>query len=86
MEKSEPRRRRAGEAVEDLCRACKAMRDHTVIAVDGQGVPLRVSCDFCGSQHNYRGGAETAARSAATRRPSPRRSSSGHDEKGHSSP
>ena len=54
----EPRRARAGERVQDLCRACKAMRDHTVIAADGQGRPLRVICGFCGSQHNYRGGGE----------------------------
>jgi hypothetical protein len=52
----EPRRRRAGEIVDDLCRACHASRDHTVIAVDSDGRPLRVSCGFCGSQHNYRGG------------------------------
>jgi hypothetical protein len=52
----EPRRRRAGEVVDDLCRACHAPRDHTIIAVDGEGRPLRVQCGFCGSQHNYRGG------------------------------
>jgi hypothetical protein len=54
----EPRRRRAGEIVDDLCRACHASRDHTVIAVDSDGRPLRVSCGFCGSQHNYRGGGD----------------------------
>jgi hypothetical protein len=53
----ESRPRRAGEVVEDLCRACKVSRDHTVIVVDAEGRPLRVQCDFCGSQHNYRGGA-----------------------------
>jgi len=53
---SEPRRHRAGETTPDLCRACKATRDHTVVAVDGSGRPLRVMCGFCGSQHNYRGG------------------------------
>jgi hypothetical protein len=47
---------RAGQAIEDLCRVCKAPRDHTVIAVDDQGRVLRVACGFCGSQHNYRGG------------------------------
>lgn len=52
----EPRRFRAGESAPDLCRACKAVREHTVIAADGQGRPLRVMCGFCGSQHNYRGG------------------------------
>jgi hypothetical protein len=50
------RRYRAGEPVTDLCRACKALRGHTVIAADGEGRLLRVQCDFCGSQHDYRGG------------------------------
>jgi len=53
-------RYRAGEEIEDLCRACKTDRLHTVIVVDGDGWPLRVQCDFCQSQHNYRGGARTA--------------------------
>ena len=38
---------------------------------------LRVMCDFCGSQHNYRGGGERAARGSRGRRSSratPRRS------------
>jgi len=47
---------RAGDEVEDLCRACKTDRSHTVIVVDGDGWPLRVQCGFCQSQHNYRGG------------------------------
>ncbi len=49
---------RAGGPITDLCRACKAVRDHTVMAVDADGRALRVVCDFCGSQHNYRGGGE----------------------------
>jgi len=61
------RRRRAGESIEDLCRACHTTRDHTVIAVDGEGRPVRVVCGFCGSQHNYRGGGESPpARRTAT--------------------
>ena len=47
---------RAGETLEDYCRACKTDRFHTVIVVDGTGRPIRVSCDLCGSQHNFRGG------------------------------
>jgi hypothetical protein len=47
---------RAGESVEDVCRACKIDRVHTVIAADQAGQPIRVQCDFCGSQHNFRGG------------------------------
>ena len=50
------KRYRAGEPIDDLCRACKAERGHTVIVADAEGRPLRVRCDFCGSQHDYRGG------------------------------
>jgi hypothetical protein len=54
---------RAGDEVEDLCRACKTDRSHTVIVVDQSGWPLRVQCGFCQSQHNYRGGPRTLANS-----------------------
>ena len=47
---------RAGDTVEDLCRACKTDRLHTVVASDPSGHPLRVVCDYCRSEHNYRGG------------------------------
>jgi hypothetical protein len=47
---------RAGESIEDYCRACKTDRLHTVRAVDGDGRPLRVVCGYCASEHNYRGG------------------------------
>src|SRR5262245_16450892 len=47
---------RAGESLEDYCRACKTDRQHTVVAADPQGQPIRVVCGFCGSEHNYRGG------------------------------
>jgi len=50
------RRYRAGESLEDYCRACKNDRLHTVIAADSNGRPLRVSCGFCRSEHGYRGG------------------------------
>jgi hypothetical protein len=51
-----PRLYRAGDSVEDFCRACKTDRMHTVIAADPQGVPIRVVCGYCDSEHNYRGG------------------------------
>jgi hypothetical protein len=54
------RRYRAGESLEDFCRACKTDRLHTVIAADGDGRPIRVSCGFCHSEHNYRGGPRVA--------------------------
>jgi len=47
---------RAGESLEDFCRACKTDRMHTVIVADADGLPIRVSCGFCHSEHNYRGG------------------------------
>ncbi|MDQ7006008.1 MAG: hypothetical protein Q9Q40_02125 [Acidobacteriota bacterium] len=46
---------RAGMSVEDLCRVCKETRRHTIVVTDGEGRPMRVVCDSCGSQHNYRG-------------------------------
>jgi hypothetical protein len=55
---------RAGHNVEDLCRACKVLRSHTVMAVSPEGTILRVVCGYCGSQHNYRGGREPRAESA----------------------
>jgi hypothetical protein len=53
---SQPRAYRAGESLEDYCRACKTDRMHTVVAADSGGQPLRVVCGFCRSEHNYRGG------------------------------
>ena len=55
---------RAGAEIEDYCRACKLDRMHTVIAVDGEGRPVRVACDNCRSEHNFRGGARMAASGA----------------------
>jgi len=51
-----PRTIRAGDSIEDFCRACKTDRMHTVIAADPEGQPLRVVCGFCRSDHHYRGG------------------------------
>jgi hypothetical protein len=61
---SAPRLYRAGESVEDYCRACAIDRLHTVIVVDAAGQPLRVVCGFCRSEHNYRGGPRMGAASA----------------------
>jgi len=55
---------RAGQSVEDHCRACHEDRTHTVV-VDAAAQPLRVSCDHCGSEHNFRGGPRTPTASAA---------------------
>ena len=51
-----PRAYRAGESLEDYCRACALDRLHTVIAADADGRPIRVVCGYCRSEHNYRGG------------------------------
>ena len=56
---------RAGESLEDFCRACKTDRMHTVIVADAAGLPLRVSCGYCHSEHNYRGGARIGASAIA---------------------
>ena len=68
------KRYRAGDPIQDLCRACKADRDHTVIVADAEGRPLRVMCDFCRSQHDYRG-----AKPAREARPAAERPAAGHD-------
>ena len=54
------RRYKAGDSVEDICRACKLDRMHTVIVADADGRPIRVSCGYCDSEHNYRGGPASA--------------------------
>src|ERR1051325_11603206 len=51
-----PRQDRPGQSVEDYCRQCHEDRIHTIIVVDGNAQPLRVTCDFCRSEHNFRGG------------------------------
>jgi hypothetical protein len=53
---NERRRYRAGESIEDYCRACHIDRTHTVVAADADGRPIRVTCGYCRSEHNYRGG------------------------------
>jgi hypothetical protein len=46
---------------------------HTVVAADAAGQPVRVRCDYCGSEHNYRGGPriQVADRAAPDRSSSP---------------
>jgi hypothetical protein len=57
---------RAGESLEDFCRACKTDRLHTIIVTDAGGVPLRVECGYCHSEHNYRGGPRIEARAGGS--------------------
>jgi hypothetical protein len=56
---SERRPIRAGDPIEDVCRACKQDRMHVVVAATPDGWPLRVQCGFCRSEHHYRGGPRT---------------------------
>lgn len=78
---------RAGESVEDFCRACKTDRMHTVVAADPNGQPLRVVCGFCHSEHNFRGGprigtepgAPAARASASSSSATPRAARSGRE-------
>jgi hypothetical protein len=65
------RRYRAGDSIEDLCRACKIDRMHTVVVSDQDGRPLRVSCGYCGSEHNFRGGPAASA-AGGSNPPNPR--------------
>jgi hypothetical protein len=63
---------RAGTSIEDYCRACKADRIHTVVAADPEGRPIRVACDWCRSEHNFRGGARVQTSGAPASAPGPR--------------
>src|SRR6185295_11440510 len=46
---------------------CKTPRRHTVSATTSDGTPVRVVCDYCGSQHNYRGGHSPRSSATGTR-------------------
>jgi len=74
---------RAGDSVEDFCRACKTDRMHTVIASDSEGRPLRVVCGYCDSEHNFRGGprigTDDPSAPAAARAPRPARTERDND-------
>ena len=59
---------RAGESLEDFCRVCKTDRLHTVVVADADGRPIRVSCGYCHSEHNYRGGARIGVEAGAPAR------------------
>jgi hypothetical protein len=65
------RRYRAGDSLEDFCRACKTDRMHTVIVVDAEGQPIRVACGFCHSEHNFRGGPRVSVSVGASERATP---------------
>ena len=43
----------AGDPVESQCTRCKALLNHTIIAMVA-GEVVRVKCNTCGSEHNHR--------------------------------
>ena len=47
---------------------------HTVVAADPNGVPIRVACGYCSSEHNYRGGPRVDTDAAPPTRSSERSS------------
>ena len=66
---------RAGQQVDDLCRQCKVVRHHTIVATDAEGGIVRVVCDFCRSEHNFRsGGGVRSVNPARAEDPAPERS------------
>jgi hypothetical protein len=69
---------RVGGDVDAWCTRCKRQLSHTVLAMDG-GVPVRVMCASCKSQHNYRA-------EQAKAKPTGRRKSSGTSKKSESPP
>ncbi len=51
--------------MDDWCRPCRAMREHTIVALDKDGAIAQVLCGFCGSRHRFRGGTPRPDRPAA---------------------
>jgi hypothetical protein len=59
----------AGDFVESQCTRCKALLNHTIIAMV-KGQVVRVKCNTCGSEHNHRPEKEPKpARSSSVKSP-----------------
>ncbi|MDA8428089.1 MAG: hypothetical protein M0T70_02410 [Geobacteraceae bacterium] len=43
----------AGDQIESMCTRCKALLNHTIVAMV-EGRVVRVKCNTCGSEHNHR--------------------------------
>ena len=69
-----PRSYRAGDSVEDFCRACKTDRMHTVVAADPWARRFAWCAAIAGASTTIAAvrGSEPAAESAATAEPRPR--------------
>jgi hypothetical protein len=60
----------AGDIIEARCTRCRAVTNHTIIAMVGEQ-PARVRCNTCDGDHNYRPPQKTvtAKKSTSARRP-----------------
>ncbi len=65
---------RVGGEIEAWCTRCRQIDNHTILAIQGN-TPLKVMCNICRSQHNYRSGQSTSSGAKST---SPRKASAGH--------
>jgi hypothetical protein len=57
----------AGDDVDSRCLKCKAVTNHTIIAVAGETI-AKVQCNTCGARHNYRAPVAEKKKSSATLR------------------
>ena len=65
----------AGDCIEARCTRCRALLNHTIVAMVGEKV-IRVECNTCRGIHNYhmeKIAREPAARSAGTKAAAPRK-------------
>jgi len=66
----------AGDTIDSKCTRCRAVTNHTIVAMVGDRV-ARVECNTCGGVHNYREAkpAEKTSAAKSARKPAaPRRS------------
>jgi hypothetical protein len=61
------RKIRLGDDISTQCGRCKEERDHQVVALSSPGLPERVICKTCGSDHKYRAAKSASTRSSASR-------------------
>ncbi len=50
---------RVGGDIDSFCTRCKMVLGHTILAMVGKR-PVRVRCNTCGGEHNYRGSSAPA--------------------------
>jgi len=55
----------AGDDVDSRCLKCKAVTNHTIIAMSEETI-AKVQCNTCGARHNYRAPVATKKKSSAT--------------------